>query len=127
MARKLLAVDGLTISHSSGSPVSGGSFTVTSLPSLKMNAESKGVYRGVLAFTFTGGTHSSGTPGSALGAGTINFTATKNKIDGQFVLRVDDAGSMTGTYIPPSVPPPTVPFSSDVEISDAGQSKVLGE
>jgi len=130
MARKLLAVEGLTISHSSGSAVSGGTFTITSAPSLKYavkNVTFKKVYRGTLTFTFTGGSHSSGTSGSATGAGTINFTATKNKIDGQFVLRVEDTGTLTGVYIPPSVPPPTVAFTSNVEISDAGQSKALGE
>ena len=127
MSREFIAVEGLTIDHSSGSPVSGGTFTVTSSPSLKMNALGNGVYRGTLAFTFSGGTHSSGTPNSALGSGTISFTATKNKIDNLFVLRVGDTGSMTGTYVPPSTPPPTVPFTSNVEITDAGQDKVLGE
>ena len=131
MALEFLGVEGLTIDHSSGSPVSGGSFTITSLASLKMKIKAgilfKGVYRGVLAFTFTGGSHSSGTSGSALGAGTISFTATKNKIDTLFVLREGDSGTLIGTYVPPSVPPPTVPFTSNVEITDAGQSKVKGE
>ena len=130
MARKLIAVEGLTIDHSLGSPVSGGTFTITSQPSLKYsikNVSFKKVYRGTLAFTFAGGTHSSGTTNSAVATGTINFTATKNKIDNQFVLRIDDSGSMTGTYVPPSVPPPTVPFTSNVEITDAGQDKALGE
>lgn len=125
--RKLLAVEGLTINHSAGSPVSGGSFSVTSIASTKMKAEGNGVYRGTLSFTFTGGTHSSGTSGTAVASGTISFTATKNKIDGQFVLREGDTGSMTGTYVPPATPPPTVPFTSDVEITAAGQSTVLGE
>jgi len=128
---ELIAVEGLTIDHKAGSLVSGGSFTVTSTPSLKLKAKVgllfKGVYRGTLAFTFSGGSHSSGTSGSALGAGTIDFTATKNKIDEKFVLRENDGGSMTGTYVPPAVPPPTVSFTSDVEITVAGQTKYSGE
>lgn len=127
MAKEFFAVEGLTIDHSSGSPVSGGTFSVTSSPSTKVKAVGNGVYRGTLAFTFTGGTHSSGTSSSALGSGTIAFTATKNKADGQFVLRVGDSGSMSGTYVPPTTPPPTVVFSSNVEITDAGQDKVRGE
>lgn len=127
MSLKFLGVEGLTISHKAGSPVSGGTFTITSLPSTKYIPVGKGVYRGTLSFTFSGGTHSSGTPGTALGAGTIDFTSIKNKADGQFVIRVDDSGSMTGTYVPPVTPPPTVPFTSDVEITNAGQDKVRGE
>jgi hypothetical protein len=131
MAKEFLAVEGLTISHSSGSPVSGGSFTILSVASLNYFCKNisslfRGVYTGSLSFSFSGGTHSSGTSGSAIATGTINFTSTKNK-NGSFILRENDNGSMTGTYIPPSVPPPTVPFTSNVEISNAGQSKVRGE
>lgn len=124
---EFLAVEGLTISHKSGSPISGGTFTVTSVSSLKCKADGKGVYSSVLNFTFTGGTHASGTSGSATGDGSISFTSTKNKVEGSFVIREGDDGKMTGAYVPPSVPPPTVTFTSDVEITDAGQNKVRGE
>ncbi len=124
---ELLAIEGLTISHSTGSPVTGGTFTVVSTPSTKVKITGSGVYSGTLSFNFIGGTHSSGTPGTANGSGTINFTSTKVRADGQFVLRNTDTGTLNGTYIPPSTPPPTVPFSSGVEISDAGQNKVSGE
>lgn len=126
MSLEKIAVDGLIIAHSSGSAVSGGEFTITSLPSIKGKADGKGVYSGVLAFTFTGGTHSSGTSGSATGGGSITLTATKSKVDGNLVFREGDTGTLIGVYVPPSVPPPTVAFSSDVEISAAGQDLVKG-
>jgi hypothetical protein len=124
---EFLGFEGLTIDHSPGSPVSGGTFTITTPPSNKVRLVSgEWVYSGPISFTFSGGTHSSGTPGSATGAGTINVTSTKNKVSGKFVIRENDTGSMTGTYVPPSTPPPTVPFTSDVEITDSGQDKVRG-
>lgn len=126
MSGKLLGVEGLTIGHSSGSLVSGGMFSITSLPSLKVKCEGKGVYRGVLTFMFSAGNHSSGVPGSALGSGTINVTAQKTKADHQLVIRAEDTGTIIGTYVPPSGIPPTIPFTSNVEITDAGQTKVKG-
>lgn len=128
MALKEIAVEGLTISHSTGSSLSGGSFTITSSPSIKVKAEGKGVYRGTLTFSFSGGNYTGGVSGSAAGAGSINFTAIKTKADGQFVLRKDDSGTVSGTYQPTgSPPPPPAPFSANVEISDANQTKVKAE
>ena len=131
MALKEIAVDGLTIDHDSGSIVSGGSFTITSIPSLKVKCENKGVYTGTLSFSFSGGYVSpddSGTTGT--GTGTIMFTAQKVKAENQFVLRKGDTGTMSGTYVKinPAAPPPTVPgtfTNQPVKITDAGQTKVL--
>lgn len=132
MALKEVAVDGLTLSHSIGSPITGGTFFITSIPSIKVKAEGNGVYSGTLNFTFSGGTYSGGVPGTASGSGSINPTATKTKADGNLVLRVDDNGTMAGSYeqTNPTPPPPTIsiPFSGvGVEISNAGQIKVKAE
>lgn len=119
-----IAVSGLTIGHSSGSPVSGGTFTLTSIPSLKVKADGKGVYSGTLAFTFIGGTHTAGASGTATGGGTITVSATKTKADGSFVFLVGDTGTLAGAYV--TSVPTTISFESDVEITNAGQTKVKG-
>lgn len=135
MSLELLGVEGLTIDHDTGSNVSGGTFTITSIASLKVKCEGKGVYKGTLSFTFSGGTCSGPPPDSgstAVGSGTINITALKSKVEGDFVIREGDIGTMSGTYVAtnPSPPPATIPgvfTNQPVKITDAGQTKVLGE
>lgn len=135
MSLEFIGVEGLTIDHDTGSTVSGGSFTITSVPSIKVKCEGSGVYKGTLMFTFSGGTCSGPPPDSgstATGSGSINFTATKNKVDGSFVIRKGDTGTMSGTYVAtnPSPPPPTIPgtfVNQPVKITDAGQTKVRAE
>lgn len=128
MALKLVAVKGLVISHDSGSNCSGGTFTVSSVESSTCKAEGKGMHRGTLAFSWSGGNYSGGIPSTAAGSGTIAATTTKNKADSQFVLRADDTGTMSGTYTIPGSPPTPGSFSNQpVKISDAGQAKVKGE
>ena len=128
MAKKAIAVQGCTIAHDTGSGASGGTFTVTSVPSIKCKAGGNGIYKGTLAFTWAGGNYTGGVPGTGVASGTINFTATKTKADGQFVLRQDDTGTMNGTVGNPSGTPPTLPITSaPVKISNAGQTKVSGE
>lgn len=124
---ELFAVQGMTLAHATGSQASGGSLTPTTPPSIKVKAESKGVYRGPVAFSFSGGNYVGGQPGTAVGTGTINGSATKNKADSLAVLLEGDSGTMTGTYVSASNPFPTLPFSSDVEVSVAGQTKATGE
>lgn len=127
MTLKLIGVDGLTIVHSAGSPISGGTFTITSTPSVKVKAQGKGVYSGVLSFTFAGGNMSGITAESFTGAGTINPTAIYVKADGALVIREGDTGTLTGSGTNPSPPPPTVPGTGGVEISVAGQTKVKAQ
>jgi len=121
---KFVAVEGCEIGHSSGSLVSGGTFVITNVASTKVKVNGNGVYKISISFTFSGGTHSSGTSGSAIGSGTITATSQKTKIEGQSIVLLGDSGNLTGTYIPPSTPPPTVAFTSGVEIIDSGQDKV---
>jgi hypothetical protein len=130
MTAKLIAVLNCTLAHGSTSPISGGVFTVTSTPSVKVLAENKGVYKTPLTYTFAGGNATGFVPGSiaTLVPQTIVATATKVLVDGVLVMRVDDLGTMTaqGKTLPD--PPGAVgPISGPVEISVAGQTKVLAE
>lgn len=128
MSRELLAVEGCTLDHSDGSLLSGGTFEITSIPSIKVKGEGQGVYKTPLVVSFSGGTYSGGVSGTAVGAGTIIATSTKNKVEGLFPLRVGDSGTIAGTYTQSGTPPiPLVPFTAQFEITDAGQAKVLGE
>jgi hypothetical protein len=127
MTLELVAVQGCTITHSSGSPISGGSFTITSSPSTKVKCEGSGVYKGTIAFTFSGGNGSGAVPGSVAGAGTIVTTALKTKADAEEVVREGDTGTLTATGTKESPPPPTVPFVGGVEISVAGQTTVKAQ
>lgn len=124
---ELIAVEGLTIDHSSGSLVSGGTFTITSIASTKVKSGGNGAYKTSIVFTFAGGTHSSGTSETAIGGGTITATATKVKVEGGYVMRLGDSGTMNGTYTSATSPFPIVAFSSSVEITDANQDKVKAE
>jgi hypothetical protein len=141
LAKKaVMNIDG-TISHSSGSTTSGGSFSITSTPSLKSKASDKYIYRGTLSFTFSGGNSSETfggtgiiTSGTVYGNGTINPTAIKSKDVNQEVIRKDDSGSIStlfGTFVPsapPNTPVPNTPLQpTNVEVSDAGQTKSLAE
>ena len=121
----LVAVSGCIIDHSSGSIVSGGVFTITNVPSTKVKADGKGMFKTPLAFSFTGGTVTGGVSGTAVGAGTIISTAQKVKAESLLVMLEGDTGTLTGTYTQSGSPPvPGVPFSASVEIIDANQTVV---
>lgn len=127
MSLEPLAVQGCIIDHATGSTVSLGTFLITSLSSLKVKGEGAGVFKTPLAFTFSGGNVAGGVPGTAVGSGTIIATAQKTKAEGLLVIREGDTGTLIGTYTQTGTPPiPGVPFSASVEVSDAGQTKVLG-
>jgi len=106
-------------------PISGGSGTVTTPPSTKVKPGGAGAHRGTINFTWAGGTYA-GQP-IVSGSGSISPTATKDKADGQAVIRKDDSGTINGTYTNPAPPPPTLPFSGTVKVSNAGQTKVTGQ
>lgn len=123
---KLIAVEGLTIDHSFGSPVAGGTFTISTIPEIKVKCKGKGVYTFEINFIFAGGTHSAGTTGSAVASGKIEATATEVKVNGKSVMRLGDIGTMSGTY-GITIPPFSQPFTSQIEIADANQNKVKAE
>lgn len=126
MSLKPVANEGLTISHKSGSSISGGAFSITSVPDPKISAEGAGVFFSELQFTFSGGSAMGFVAESVKTAdpATIPTTAAKVKNQSGFVMREGDFVAMAcvGT-----IPPPTGgtgPVSGPVEISDAGQTTV---
>lgn len=102
--------------------VTGGTFIITSLPSVKVKAEGDGVYRGPLAWTFSGGSSTGFQSGTITGAGSILPTAIKVKADGSLVIRLEDDIEVTFAGTLTNGNPGTVVGS--VEVSDAGQTKV---
>lgn len=131
MALKEIAVDGCTLTHKAGSLISGGVFTITSIPSIKVKADNKGVFETPLTYTFSGGNATGYIPGTIATTApqSITSSAIKVKADGQLVMLINDFGTMSafGTLNPP--PPggtPNTPIAGLVEISDAGQAKVKG-
>jgi hypothetical protein len=123
MAGKEIANANLTLAPDP--PISGGTGTVSTSPSTKVKAGGAGVHRGTINFTWAGGTYA-GQP-IVSGSGSITATAVKAKADGQAVVRKDDSGPISGTYTNPAPPPPTLPFSGTVKVSNAGQTKDRGQ
>ena len=114
------------IDHSTGSLVSGGTFTIKpTTPSTKVKAEGSGVYSEPLIFIFSGGSATGFTDGTITGAGSISAEAVKVKADGSLVIREDDFVNVIFNGTTTGGSPGTV--SGDVEVSDAGQSTVKGE
>jgi hypothetical protein len=118
---ELIAVEGLTIDHETGSSCSGGTFTVTSAASTKVKVNGNGVYSQSVSFSFTGGTYTGGVSETAAGTGVIIATASKVKADGYYVMRLNDEGDIVGTHI---VGNTSTAFTSKVLITDANQDKV---
>jgi len=125
MTLELIAVQGCTIGHGSGSVITGGIFVITTLPSTKVLAGA-GIYSGPIAFTFSGGSGGGCVAGSVTGAGTINPTANK-VLEALHVDRESDSGTMAWTGTNSNPPPPTLSGSSPVEITAAGQTKVKAQ
>lgn len=137
---KFVANESCTVAHAPGSTTSGGTFTITTPPSLKTKAVGSGVYRGTIAISFSGGNSSETfdstgaiTPGTVAGSGTISPTASKVRDAGNNVIREADTGTLstlTGTFVPSAPPNTSVPNTplppTDVEVSSAGQDKVRG-
>ncbi|MCP4539025.1 MAG: hypothetical protein GY832_17965 [Chloroflexi bacterium] len=72
--------------------------------------------------------HTSLTHTFIAGGGSIAATAAKVKADAQFVLREGDTGTCAGTWQPPGAPPPTpIACTCNLEIADAGQTKVKAQ
>ena len=123
-----IAVDGCILNHKSGSLISGGVFTITSIPSIEVKCEGKGIYETPLQFTFSGGNASGFVSGTVATIAPQSITATAIKVKGEskLVMRLGDfvlmnaQGTLTG---PPPVP--ATPIVGLVEISSAGQTKVL--
>ena len=127
MSLESVAVQGCVVAHAAGSTVTGGAFTITSTPSIKVRAENKGVFKTPLSVSFAGGTFPGLVPGTVAGSGTIAATALKTKAETIFVMREGDTGTFTGVG---TLPPPAVgtgPATGPIEISSAGQTKVKAQ
>ena len=107
-------------------PLGAGSANITSTPSVKVKAMSKGVYRGGLNFVIPSGAGISGTCISvAPKSGTISPTAQKVKADGQLVIRDGDNTTLT---VPGQVPSTgaVCSFSATITVN-AGQIKAKAQ
>ena len=117
MSLKPIAVVGLTLAHGAGSVITGGVFTVISVPSVTVAAGGRKTYENEVKFMFSGGS----APGFKTGTiatetpQTIPTSAIKCRpctLEGDFVLMaaVGAVGNSTAA------------ISGKVEISNAGQS-----
>lgn len=120
---EFFAVDGMTIDFVSASD--SGDLTITGTPSTKYFADGGGVYSNgttVSVSNFENDNVQNGT-----GAGAFVATSTKNKTEGQFVLREGDTAIISGTGTNKNPPPATLPFITTIEITDPNNTKVRGE
>jgi len=122
-----VANEDLTLDHGALSPISGGTFTVQSVPSPFVKAEGKGVYSQQLLYIFSNGNASGFVDGSVASVGpqTIPATAVFCKEGGKLVMREGDFGTMScsGTLTAGG----TGTVAGPVEISDAGQTNTKGD
>jgi hypothetical protein len=120
---EFFAVDGMTIDFVSSSD--SGDLTVTGSPSTKYYADGGGVYPNGTTVSVSNFENDNVQAGSGVGA--FVATSTKNKTEGQFVLREGDQATLSGTGDNKNPPPATLPFTSTVEITDPNNTKVKGE
>jgi len=121
---KELAVVGMTFKFVN--PAHSGTVTVTGIASTKVKAGGQYIYKNNLTISITAG--SDGSITNATGTGTMVATSTKLKTENIIPLRKGDKSiviTMTGTN--PSPPPPTSTYTTQVEIDNAGQTKVKGD
>jgi hypothetical protein len=110
------------LGHAEGSPVSGGEFTIESLPSDKVRFGAP-IYRGPLFYTFAGGDAAGFDSGTVatVEPQQIDPTAVKVRADGELVIRLGDSGEMAAVGTASGSSSPVVGL---VEVAEAGQSKV---
>jgi hypothetical protein len=102
-----------------------GVTTITSSPSTTTKAEGNFVYRGTVNFTLSGGVIGTFNQTASVD-GSFNITATKTKVDNEFVLRQTDASDPIDVEFLNSASPfntTTIPVT--VIILSAGQIKFL--
>ena len=120
---EFFAVDGMTIDFVSSSD--SGDLTITGSPSTKYKADGGGVYKNGTTVSVSNFENDNVQAGS--GTGAFVATSTKNKAEGQFVLRENDQAILSGTGTNKNPPPATLPFTSTIEITDPNNTKVRGE
>ena len=126
MALLLVAVDGLTLTPQGIVVPGSGTVTIVSVPSPKVLAEAKGVYKTPLRFTVAGASAAGYVPGTVASVGTVEIpaTATKCLAEGILVMRINDQASvrMVGQLLGTGV---TQFFNETWQITDPNQVKVL--
>lgn len=122
MSWELIAVSGLTLKHSSGSPISGGKFKLESEPSAAAFVDGAGIYFGPLEFSFSGGNAAGCASGTVAGGGSITGSAVRFLGGNEPALVVGDGGELVATGTSPQGA--DVPVAGPVEIATAGQSKL---
>ncbi len=117
------------LGHAAGSTVSLGAFVIVSTPSTKVKAAGLGVYRDALQYSFVGGNAAGFQPGTVATVVTqsIDPTATKDRADGELVIREGDSGSMACEGVPTGGGPPVSVAGAVVEVAAAGQDKAKGQ
>jgi hypothetical protein len=117
-----LAVDGFEVDFVT--PPISGDISLTGTPSVKVKAENKGVCKQVYVVNISNYEDSSISSGS--GSGPFTNFSQKVLVDNIFVIRKDDIAIVTVTGTNKAAPPPTLAIPVAVKITDAKQTKVLG-
>ena len=120
-----LAVAGLSLTPQGIVSAQPRNVTITSVPSPKVKAEGKGVYKTPLQFTVAGANAVGYQPGTVQGNGTIPATAVKVKVEGVAPMRMNDEGvaAMQGTTLAGTLQS----FNETWRITAPNQSKVRGK
>ena len=122
--KKVMNFNG-AIGHGDGSSIYGGVFVITSASDVKAKIDNIGVYVTPLAYSFSGGSASGFVSGSVSGGGTIASTASKVKVGGKLVMRLDDSGTMSAAGV--LTGGGTGYISGPVKVVSAGQTKVQAD
>jgi hypothetical protein len=124
---KPVAVEGAQIEHDSGSLISSGAFTITSVASTKTKVNGDGVYSTPLLYTFSGGNAAGFVPGSiaTVTPQSIVSSAAYTKENGLLVMLEDDSATMNCIGTPTGGG--SSPITGPVIIGNAGQTKVEAE
>jgi len=125
MTLQWIAVDGCKLAHVSGSPISGGTFTITTTPHGKVAVDDAGIFAGAITFTFAKGNSAGFVKGTVAGGGSIMASAINVTADGQAVVLKGDTGTLSasGTLTGGGVGS----VSGGVKVSASGQQKVRAE
>jgi hypothetical protein len=123
MSAELVAVDGLSLVDDNVSNTTTVAVTPGYLPSEKVKAQGKGVYKKELQVTIASG---SGIAGSCVLVapvnGKIDPTAIKVKAEGELVMREQDGATIDAQGQTPQGAPCNLSFN--IRIDNAGQTKV---
>ena len=125
MSLNYIAVQGCELKFQAGGNDS--SISITGTPSTKVKADGKSVYKEI-KFSISGYNGQAITNSDGVGSGSIIATATKTKVEGNFVILEGDVSAsitINGTMSTQSGPQPATAIEV-VKVTKAGQTKVKG-